>query len=77
MSKPKIERKVLRVFGRVIKPANWTIFISGVVLIPLGVATIWFKLSLEVLGAILISLQGLDFLISGYGNVKEDEDLAV
>ena len=69
----RAERKVLTIFGRVIRPANWAIFISGVVLIPLGVLTIWFKLSLEVIGAVLISLQGLDFLISGYGEVKEDE----
>jgi len=69
----KVEQKVIRVFGKVIKPANWTIFISGLVLIPLGVATIWFNLSLELIGAVLISLQGFDFLISGYGNVKEDE----
>jgi len=70
----KAERKVLRVFGRVIRPANWTIFVSGVLLIPLGMATIWWTLSLEVIGAILISLQGLDFLISGYGEVKDDEE---
>ena len=69
----KVEQKVIRVFGKVIKPANWTIFISGLVLIPLGVATIWFNLSLELIVAVLISLQGFDFLISGYGNVKEDE----
>lgn len=73
MTKPKIERKVLRIFGRVIRPANWTIFISGIVLIPVGIATLWFDLSLKVLGAVLISLQGVDFLISGYGEVKDDE----
>jgi hypothetical protein len=70
----KFERKVLRIFGRVIRPANWTIFISGAVLIPVGLATLWLDLSLKILGAILISLQGVDFLISGYGNVKADEE---
>lgn len=75
MSRPKVERKVLKVFGKVIRPANWTIFISGVLLIPLGVATLWFELSLEALGAILITLQGVDFLISGYGNVVDEEDV--
>ena len=76
MSTPAVERKVLRIFGRVIRPANWIIFISGIVLIPLGIATVWFNLSLEAIGAILISLQGFDFLISGYGEVKASEDLA-
>lgn len=75
MTKPKLERKVLRIFGRAIRPANWTIFISGVLLIPIGIATLWFNLSLEVIGAILISLQGIDFMVSGYGEVKEDEEL--
>jgi hypothetical protein len=72
---PKLEKRVLKVFGRVIRPANWTIFISGLVLIPIGVASLWWELGLEVLGAILISLQGVDFLISGYGEVKDDEDV--
>lgn len=75
MKAKKVERRVLNVFGMVIKPANWTIFISGIVLIPLGISTIWMELDVVVIGAILISLQGVDFLISGYGNVKEDEDL--
>lgn len=66
-------KRVLRIFGRIIRPANWTIFISGIVLVPLGVLTIWFKLSLEVIGAVLISLQGVQLLVEGYGNVKDDE----
>lgn len=77
MSKPRIERRVLRVFGRMIRPANWTIFIAGILLIPLGISTLWFDLDVKIIGAILISLQGFDFLISGYGEVKDDEDLWV
>jgi hypothetical protein len=71
----RLEKKVLTVFGRAIRPANWTIFISGIVLIPLGIGTIWIKLPLEIIGAVLISLQGVDFLVSGYGEVKADEDV--
>lgn len=71
----KLEKKVLTIFGYAIRPANWTIFISGIFLIPLGISTIWLKLPLEVIGAVLISLQGVDFLVSGYGNVKQDEDI--
>lgn len=71
----KLERKVLTIFGKAIRPANWTIFISGILLIPIGIATLWWDLPTTVIGAILISLQGVDFLISGYGEVKEDEDV--
>jgi hypothetical protein len=71
----KIERKVLKLFGLIIKPANWTIFLSGLFLIPVGVASIWWELSTPVIGGVLIALQGVDFLVSGYGEVKDDEDL--
>lgn len=69
----KLEKKVLRVFGKVIRPANWIIFISGFVLVIYGISTLWLDLSVEAIGAILIALQGIDFAISGYGEVKEDE----
>ena len=77
MGKPlkKTEHQVLNIFGKVIRPANWTIFISGILLVPLGIATLWWDLGVEMIGAILISLQGFDFMVSGYGEVKDDEDL--
>lgn len=74
MKRP-VERKVLRVFGKVIRPANWIIFISGFLLVFYGASTLWWEISPKTVGAILIALQGIDFAISGYGEIKDDEDI--
>lgn len=72
-TKTKVERKIIRAFGIVIRPANWTMFISGVAIM----------VSAPVLGAILdwefvegfiVWIGGINLAVEGYGNIKDDED---
>lgn len=74
MSKPAVERRVLRIFGRVIRPANWIIFSAGIVL--MVVAPVVFWLSDEgLLTCAILWVQGIQLSVEGYGQIKDDEDL--
>lgn len=75
MSKPKIERKVLKIFGKVIKPANWIIFSSGIILIFVGLGLLLFSAQ-DKLTSVILTIQGVQLMVEGYGEVKDDESLA-
>jgi ABC-type transport system involved in cytochrome bd biosynthesis fused ATPase/permease subunit len=73
MTKPKIERKVLRIFGRVYSPANWAIFLSGFVVLLLAFAMIWVDISAKLLAILTLMILGLQLAVDGYSEVKDDE----
>lgn len=67
-------RRVLNIFGRVIRPANWFIFTSGIVL--MIIAPIVFAVAnLDPLGSAILFIQGVQLAVEGYGEIKEDEDV--
>lgn len=72
----KLEDKVLFVFGRVIRPANWLIFGAGVVLMFVA-PLVFFLLDLDALGSSILFIQGVQLMVEGYGNVKQDEDVDI
>lgn len=69
----KLEKKVLTVFGLIIKPANWAIFISGIVLL-LAAPVVGWAYRLGFGATAILTIQGLQLMVEGYGNVKQDED---
>lgn len=74
MGKPKIERRVLRIFGKVIRPANWIMFLLGVVFVVIAVYQLaWGGASL--MDFLILLSTGLTLAGQGYGEVKEDEDV--
>ena len=69
----KFEKRVLTIFGRVIKPANWFIFLSGIALmVAAPILYIVLDLGFEV---VLFFIQGVQLVVEGYGEIKGDEDL--
>jgi hypothetical protein len=66
--------KVLRVFGLVIRPANWFIFLAGVALM-VATPVIGALTRPDFLTLCILFIQGVQLLVEGYGNVKEDEDV--
>lgn len=74
MTKPKIERKVLRIFGKVIRPANWFIFIAGFLLLILAPSAFWL-FNLDGLGVVILAIQGVQLMVEGYGEIKDDEGI--
>jgi hypothetical protein len=69
-----IEHKVLNVFGRVIRPANWIIFGSGV-LLAIAAPFIYALLDQDALTSLILWVQGVQLMVEGYGEVKGDEDV--
>jgi hypothetical protein len=69
-----LKGKVLRVFGLVIKPANWFIFLAGVGLMA-GAPILWWTTDQDWLTILILFIQGVQLLVQGYGEVKDDEDL--
>jgi hypothetical protein len=68
-----LKGRVLRIFGLVIRPANWFIFVAGLVLM-IG-APFLLALNQEWLTVLILFIQGVQLLVEGYGNVKDDEDV--
>lgn len=69
-----LKGKVLRVFGLIIRPANWFIFGAGVVLMIVAPSLlIW--TDQDWLTVCILFIQGVQLLVEGYGEVKDDEDV--
>ena len=69
-----LKGKVLRLFGMVIRPANWFIFLAGIGLMMFAPALlIW--TDQDWLTVMILFIQGVQLLVEGYGEVKDDEDL--
>jgi lysylphosphatidylglycerol synthetase-like protein (DUF2156 family) len=66
--------KVLRIFGLVIRPANWFIFLAGLALIVLA-PVLWLRTDQDWLTVLILFIQGVQLLVEGYGEVKDDEDI--
>lgn len=73
-TKPKLERKVLLIFGRVIRPANWFIFLAGFALMAIAPVVFWLA-NLDPLGSAILFIQGVQLAVEGYGEIKDDEDI--
>jgi len=72
--KNPLKGKVLRVFGLIIRPANWFIFIAGLVLMVVAPCLlIW--TDQDWLTVTILFIQGVQLLVEGYGEVKDDEDV--
>ena len=69
-----LKGKVLRIFGLVIRPANWFIFIAGVGLI-IFAPFVWWLMDESWLATLILFIQGVQLLVEGYGEVKDDEDI--
>ena len=69
-----LKGKVLRIFGWVIRPANWFIFGAGF-LLALGAPVLLFWHGQDPLAVFILFIQGVQLLVEGYGEVKDDEDL--
>lgn len=65
---------MLRIFGKVIRPANWIIFGAGVLLL-LTAPFIYVLLDQEALTSLILWVQGVQLMVEGYGEVKDDEDI--
>lgn len=60
-------------FGKIVRPANWIIFLSGIILF--FVATyLWFFTTQDRLTVAILGIQGIQLTVEGYGEVKEDEE---
>lgn len=70
----KLENKVLKIFGKVIRPANWFIFLSGILLMVVAPA-VWFFLKQDTLTSGVLFIQGVQLVVEGYGEIKADEDV--
>ena len=70
-----LKGKVLRIFGLVIRPANWFIFLAGLALI-VGAPALWLWTDQDWLTVLILFIQGVQLLVEGYGEVKDDEDLS-
>lgn len=68
-----LKGKVLRVFGVVIRPANWLIFIAGIVIMILA-PYLWWRGD-GFIESLILFVTGLTLLVQGYGEVKDDEDI--
>lgn len=73
-TKPKIERKVLKVFGRVIRPANWLMFLLGVFFVLMAFFQFIFR-QIAFIDFLILLATGLALAGQGYGEIKDDEDL--
>jgi lysylphosphatidylglycerol synthetase-like protein (DUF2156 family) len=69
-----LKGKVLRIFGLVIRPANWFIFIAGLALMVLA-PYLWLRTEQDWLTVLILFIQGVQLLVEGYGEVKDDEDI--
>lgn len=69
-----LKGKVLHVFGMVIRPANWFIFVAGLALM-IGAPILWWAADQEWLTVLILFIQGVQLLVEGYGEVKDDEDV--
>jgi hypothetical protein len=72
--KNPLKGKVLRVFGLIIRPANWFIFLAGIALM-LFAPYLWFFSDQDRLTIGILFIQGVQLLVEGYGEVKDDEDV--
>lgn len=72
--KNPLKGKVLRVFGLIIRPANWFIFVAGIVLM-IGAPLLWRFTDQDWLTVLILFIQGVQLLVEGYGEVKDDEDV--
>lgn len=72
MSNP-LKGKVLRVFGLVIRPANWLIFIAGFLI--MGLAPYLWARGDGFIESLILFVTGLTLVVQGYGEVKDDEDV--
>lgn len=72
MSNP-LKGKVLRVFGLVIRPANWLIFIAGFLI--MGLAPYLWVRGDGFIESLILFVTGLTLVVQGYGEVKDDEDV--
>lgn len=64
---------ILKILQRIIRPTNWLLLVLGIVFTGIGIYALvsgqdWVT-SLVLIGT------GLDFVVSAYSEVKEDEDL--
>lgn len=66
-------QKLLQGFSKVVRPANWIIFLSGIVLIFVGLYLAFFS-NQDLLTTIILTIQGVQLAVEGYGEVKEDEE---
>lgn len=69
-----LKGKVLRVFGVIIRPANWFIFLAGIILMILAPVIMW-TTGQDWLTVLILFIQGVQLLVQGYGEVKDDEDI--
>lgn len=69
-----LKGKVLRVFGLIIRPANWFIFLAGIILMILAPVLYW-TTGQDWLTILILFIQGVQLLVQGYGEVKDDEDV--
>lgn len=69
-----LKGKVLRLFGLVIRPANWFIFLAGVALM-IFAPVLWFTSDQDPLTIGILFIQGVQLLVEGYGEVKDDEPI--
>ena len=69
-----LKGKVLRIFGMVIRPANWFIFVAGLALLVLT-PILAFTTDQDWLTLGILFVQGVQLLVEGYGEVKDDEDI--
>ena len=69
-----LKGKVLRLFGLVIRPANWFIFLAGIALM-IGAPILWWTTDQDWLTILILFIQGVQLLVQGYGEVKDDEDI--
>lgn len=67
-----LKGKVLRIFGMVIRPANWFIFLAGIALM-IFAPVLWFTTDQDRLTLGILFVQGVQLLVEGYGEVKDDE----
>ena len=72
--KNPLKGKVLRVFGLIIRPANWFIFLAGIALMLFAPYLRFFSYQDRLTIGILF-IQGVQLLVEGYGEVKDDEDV--
>ena len=68
-----LKGKVLRIFGVVIRPANWLIFIAGIIIVCLA-PWLWSQ-GEGLIESLILFVTGLTLLVQGYGEVKDDEDV--
>lgn len=66
--------RVLRIFGLVIRPANWFIFLAGIALMVLS-PILWWATDQDWLTILILFIQGVQLLVQGYGEVKDDENI--